>query len=66
MAAVRNSAMKKNRAYRDWVTPMSRTRPACARNSASSALGCPNSLTRSAPDTLKRSTIVVFMSPMSS
>ena len=58
--------MKKKRAYSDWVTPMSRTRPACARKSASSAAGCPKSLTRSAPDTLKRSTMVVFMSPMSS
>ncbi len=49
---------KKTRPYMALVMPMSRTRPALSRKPASSASGRPNSLTRSAPETLKRSVMV--------
>ncbi len=42
-------------------TPMSRTRPARSPNSAASALGRPNSLTRVAPGAENRSVICVVM-----
>ena len=51
----------KNRAYMAWVTPMSRTRPALLSKASRSSSGRPNSLTRRAPDTLKRSFMVVFI-----
>ena len=43
------------------VTPMSRTRAARPRKDSSSAAGWPNSLTSSAPATLKRSVMVEFI-----
>ncbi len=61
-AAVRVRATKKNRAYIAWVTPMSRTRPARRSNVDVSSRGRPNSFTSRAPETLKRSVIVVFIS----
>ena len=51
----------KKRAYMAWVTPMSRTRPAFCSNSSRSWAGRPNSLTSRAPETLKRSVIVLFI-----
>ena len=44
---------------------MSRTRPARCSNAPVSSAGRPNSLTSIAPDTLKRSVIVVFISAFS-
>ena len=55
----------KTRVYIAWVTPMSRTRPARSAKTRDSWFGSPNSLTSSAPDTLKRSVIVVFISAFS-
>ena len=60
-AAVRVSAAMKNRAYMAWVTPMSRTRPALLSKASRSSFGRPNSLTSRAPDTLKRSFMVLFI-----
>ena len=60
------SEMKKMRPYIACVTPMSRTRPALPWKDASSSAGRPKSLTSSAPDTLKRSTMMVFMSAVRS
>ncbi len=51
----------KKRAYMAWVTPMSRTRPAFDSKASRSWAGRPNSLTNSAPDTLKRSVMVLFI-----
>ena len=51
----------KKRAYMAWVTPMSRTRPALRSKVSRSSPGRPNSLTRRAPDTLKRSFMVLFI-----
>ncbi len=59
------SETKKIRPYIAEVMPMSRTRPALSRNACSSRSGRPNSLTSSAPETLKRSVIVVFISALS-
>ena len=56
--------MKKTRPYMAVVTPMSRTRPVLASNMSASYLGLPNILTRSAPATLKRSLIMVFISAL--
>ena len=44
---------------------MSRTRPARSPNERDSSAGRPNSLTSSAPDTLNRSVIVVFIDAFS-
>ena len=44
---------------------MSRTRPARSRNSADSRSGLPNSFTSRAPDTLKRSVMLLFMAASS-
>ena len=54
----------KKRAYMAWVTPMSRTRPARRSNAPRSSSGRPNSLTSRAPDTLKRSFMVLFISAL--
>ena len=51
----------KKRAYMAWVTPMSRTRPALDSKASRSSAGRPNSLTRRAPETLKRSVMVLFI-----
>ena len=51
----------KMRAYMAWVTPMSRTRPALSSNEPRSSSGRPNSLTSSAPETLNRSVMVLFI-----
>ena len=45
--------------YMAWVTPMSRTRPAFFSKPATSSSPWPNSLTRRAPETLKRSVMVL-------
>ncbi len=55
------SETKKTRPYIALVMPMSRTRPALSRNEVSSTSGRPNSLTSSAPETLKRSVIVLVI-----
>ncbi len=49
-----------------WVTPMSRTRPAFFSKVVRSSSGRPNSLTSSAPETLNRSVMVVFISALRS
>ena len=54
----------KKRAYIAWVTPMSRTRPALDSKASRSSRGRPNSLTSSAPDTLNRSFMVLFISAL--
>ncbi len=59
------SAAKKIRPYIAWRMPMSRTSPALPRNSFSSRSRLPNSITSSAPATLKRSFIIVFMVALS-
>ena len=59
------SETKKIRPYIAEVMPMSRTRPARWAKASSSAPGRPKSLTSSAPETLKRSVIVVFISALS-
>jgi|GEM_PF-3734250 len=51
--------------YMEVVTPMSRTRPARELKTEVSATGSPNSLTRRAPETLKRSVMVLFISALS-
>jgi hypothetical protein len=51
--------------YIACVTPMSRTRPARSLNTRVSAGGSPKSFTKRAPETLKRSLIVVFISALS-
>ena len=53
------------RVYMAWVMPMSRTRPALSENPSTSSLGCPNSFTSSAPDTLKRSVMVLVICALS-
>ncbi len=50
--------MKNTEPYIDWVTPMSRTRPARSAKTSDSSRGRPNSLTSIAPATLKRSVMV--------
>ena len=57
--------MKNTRAYIAWVTPMSRTRPAFCVEGCRSSSGRPKSLTSSAPETLNRSVMVVFISALS-
>ena len=54
------------REYIACVTPMSRTRPALCENESDSWSGRPNSLTSSAPETLKRSVIICPISPFNS
>ena len=49
------------RVYMAWVTPMSRTRPAFSENPLTSSREWPNSLTSSAPATLKRSVMVLVI-----
>ena len=49
------------RPYMAVVMPMSRTRPARSPNDCASTSGRPNSVTSSAPDTLNRSVVVVFI-----
>ena len=46
------------RVYMACVIPMSRTRPAFSSKLRISRMGSPNSFTRSAPATLKRSVII--------
>ena len=55
----------KIRPYIAVVMPMSRTRPARSRKDAASTSGRPNSVTSSAPDTLNRSVVVVFIDAFS-
>ena len=52
-------ATMKTRQYMALVTPMSRTRPAWSRKRRSSVSGRPNSLTSRAPETLKRSVMIL-------
>ncbi len=56
---------KKIRPYIAEVTPMSRTRPARASKLRDSSSPRPNSLTSTAPETLNRSVMVVFISAFS-
>ena len=58
--------VKNTRWYIADVTPVSRTRAAWPSNSRDSRSGEPNSFTSSAPDTLNRSVMVVFMTAWSS
>ncbi len=51
----------KTRPYMAVVMPMSRTRPARSLNEAASTSGRPNNVTSSAPETLNRSVVVVFI-----
>ena len=55
------SDRKKTRPYMAVCTPMSRTRAARPANCSCSMSGRPNSLTSRAPETLKRSVIVLFI-----
>ncbi len=59
------SVTKNTWPYIDWTTPMSRTRAARLENSVVSWAGRPNSLTSSAPATLKRSVMVEPISALS-
>ena len=61
MAPTNVSAAMKTREYIADFTPMSRTRPARSPKSTASRRCRPNSLTRRAPETLKRSVIVLFI-----
>ena len=65
-ALISESATNKVRATIAQRTPMSRTAAARRENSCASSRGRPNSLTSKAPDTLKRSVIVVFIDAVSS
>jgi hypothetical protein len=56
--AVSSSETMNTVMYIAWLTPMSRTRPAFSSNIRTSRIGWPNSLTSSAPATLKRSLII--------
>ncbi len=51
--------------YMTWTTPMSRTLRARLPNASDSSRGRPNSLTSSAPATLKRSVIIEPISALS-
>jgi hypothetical protein len=60
-AATVVSETKKTRPYIALVIPMSRTRPALSRNERSSTSGRPKSLTSRAPETLKRSVMLLVI-----